>query len=156
MAEGDLRMFNQARRDIFQGLHDFDNDTFKIAFIDSTVTPAYDDANPRFGAGSGVDYDANEVSGGNVPAGGVTLASMGITVDDPNDDITIDCNDVTIASAGGNPSTARWAIIYNDTATNKNAVWFLDLGSVTDMTAGQFQSNWNADGLHQYGTGTLT
>jgi hypothetical protein len=54
---------------------------------------------------------------------------------------------VTIAQNASNPNNARWGVIYNDSSAGKEAVAFVDLGGVTDLTAGAFQIIWSASGI---------
>ena len=61
--------------------------------------------------------------------------------------VTFDASDVSIAQDASNPNNARWGIIYNDTSAGKEAVAFLDLGGVTDLSAGAFRVTWNANGI---------
>jgi hypothetical protein len=57
---------------------------------------------------------------------------------------------VSIAQNASNPNNARWAVIYNDTSAGKEAVAFVDLGGVTDLTAGAFSITWNASGIFSF------
>jgi hypothetical protein len=83
--------------------------------------------------------------GGNYSTGGPTIGST--TYSETTGTATFDGSDISIAVNGSNPNNARWGIVYNDTSAGKEAVAFLDLGGVTDLTAGTFTVTWNASGI---------
>jgi hypothetical protein len=56
---------------------------------------------------------------------------------------------VDIEQNGSNPTDARWAIVYNETASNNEAIAFLDLGTNIDLSAGDFSITWSANGIYQ-------
>lgn len=45
-------------------------------------------------------------------------------------------NDVTFTAAGGSLATFRYAVLYNDTATNKELIGWWDYGAVVTITNG--------------------
>lgn len=149
MAAGDLTLFEEWLVDDGEGdVHDYESDTFKLALIDSVVTPAAGDATPAWGVTSGVDYDGNEVStaGAVYVAGGLTLANP--THSEAAGVATFDADDpAVITQDAGGFTDARWGIIYNDTATNKNAIGFLDLGAVVSQVTGPITITLNAGGI---------
>lgn len=147
MAAGDITLFEEFADQLGMELHDFDNDTIKLALIDDTVTPTAADATPMWGAGSGVDYDANEVTdAGGYTAGGITIpvtwseADGVATLDD-------DSGDVSLAQDPSGFTDARWGILYNDSAASKNAIGFVDLGADVSEQDGPVNINWNASGI---------
>lgn len=146
MAQGDITLFNEFKEDVGQKIHNLSSDTFKLGLVTNGVTPAANTADPRWGAGGSTDLSSSEVTpGGNYSAGGDTLASS--TWSETSGTATFDASDVSIAQDASNPNNARWGIIYNDTSAGKEAVAFLDLGGVTDLSAGAFQVTWNANGI---------
>lgn len=145
MAAGDLTLFNQFKTDLGKKIHDLSADTFKTGLITSAVTPTASTSDPRWGAGGGTNLATNQVTpGGNYSTGGPTIASTTWT---GTSTLTFDGNDISIAQNASNPTNARWAIFYNDTATGKQALGFVDLGATIDLTAGAFAIVWNASGL---------
>lgn len=55
---------------------------------------------------------------------------------------------ISIAQAAGNPTNARWGIVYNATDANKRGVGFIDLGAVRDLSSGLFEHKFNSvDGV---------
>jgi hypothetical protein len=157
MAAGDFTLFQQFYADEANEVHDLDTDNFKLALITSTVTPSATDATPRFGAGSGVDYDANEVdsTSASYPTGGVTLSS--VTFSATSGVYSFDSADISITQDATDGFTnARWAILYNDSATNKEALGFLDLGSNLSLQAGNINITPPANGWFRKGAGTIS
>lgn len=148
MAAGDLTIFNEFTQDLGEKVHDFSSDTFKLAIIDDTVTPLQDTESPRWDVSSSQDYDGNEVSdAGGYTADGITvpvtwLRSGTTTTSDDNS------GDIELAQDAGGFDNARWGILYNSSATNKNAIAFIDYGSAgLDETAGVVRIYWNSLGI---------
>lgn len=100
------------------------SDTYKIALYTSSATLSK----------STTAYSAtNEVSGAGYSAGGATLSGFSVTTD--GDTAILDwTSDPTWAAA---TITARGAVIYNSTRSNK-AVAVLDFGSDFTSTAATF------------------
>lgn len=147
MAKGDVGLFNQFRLDIGDEVYQLSTDTYKVGLVDSTTTPTATTADPRWGAGGTTNFSTNEVTaGGNYTAGGPSLGvSDHWTISGGTS--TFDGDDVSILQNASNPTNARWGIIYNDTAAGKNAVGWVDLGSDSDLTSGDFSITWNASGI---------
>lgn len=113
--------------ELLQGIHDFrtTGDTFKIALYTSSAT---------LGATTTVYTTSDEVSssGTGYTAGGNTLVNVNPTSSGTT--AFTDFSDTTWTTA---TITARGALIYNSTETNK-AVCVLDFGSDKTSTAGNF------------------
>ncbi len=149
MAQGDIVAFDQFLVDVQEKLHDLENDTIKIGFVDGvTTTPATTTADPRWGAGGTTNFAAEEVTpGGNYSTGGPSCANPSVTLSAGA--AVFDADDpATISQHASNPTDARWGIIYNDTDTGKRAIGYIDFGSSTDLTAGDFSIAFNASGIH--------
>ena len=119
-------MCTSFKGEVMQALHNFTTSTgnvFKIALYTSTATMS----------ASTTAYSAtNEVSGTNYVAGGNTLTNV-----TPTTSVTTaftDFNDTTWSAA---TITARGALIYNSTNTNRG-VAVLDFGTDQTSTAGDF------------------
>lgn len=146
MAQGDVVFFDQFLVDALEKVHDLENDTIKVGLTDGTTTPAATTADPRWGAGGTTNFSSEEVTaGGNYTAGGATPAAPSVTLS--GGAAVFDAGDVSWSQNGSNPTNARWGIIYNDTATGKNAIGYVDLGSAFDMTTGDLSIAWNASGI---------
>jgi hypothetical protein len=103
-----------ARKEFFQGVHDFNNDTFKIALYGNSADLTL--------IGTTAYTPAGEVVAPGYAAGGVLLT--GGVIGDDNKVATIDFNNVVIPGVG---MTVRAAIIYNSSKSNR-AVRIIDLG----------------------------
>jgi hypothetical protein len=149
MAQGDVTLFNKAVEWFGEGVINLETDTIKLGLITASLTPDATTAAPCWGAGGSTNLTTYQVTpGGNYSTGGPTVANPAYT--ESSGTITFDADDVTIAQDASNPTNARWAILYSDTATNKNAFAFVDLGGVTDLSAGAFTLTWNASGIFSF------
>lgn len=148
MAQGDVSLFEQFYVDVQEGQHNLETDSIKLGLVDSTLTPLVTAADPRWGAGGSTNYATNEVTaGGNYSAGGPAIANPSVTL--VSNEGVFDGDDISVTQNGSNPTDARWGIIYNDTNAGKRAIGFVDLGSATDLSNGDFSVNWNAAGIHK-------
>jgi len=147
MARGDFVLFNELAVAIAEKTVNLETDTIKLALIDNAITPTANDTDPQWGAGSGVDYDGNEVgTGGGYTTGGLACANPSVTRS--GDTTTFDADDpATISQNGSGFTDAYWGILYSDTATNKDAIGFLDLGGPVSEQAGPITISWGAGGI---------
>lgn len=146
MAAGDFVVFDQALLDMLDKKHDFENDTFKLALVTSSVTPSATTSDPRWGAGGSTNMTTYEVTpGGNYSTGGVSLGGATTTL--TGGAAYYDDGDVSIAQHASNPAGARWGFVYNSTSAGKEGVGFLDLGTTIDLSVGAFSVTWNASGI---------
>ena len=119
-------MATSFKQELLTGTHDFTNstgDTFKIALFTSSAT---------LGAATTAYTTSNEVSGTGYTAGGNTLTN--VTPSTSGTTAFTDFADTTWSSA---TITARGALIYNSTDSDK-AVVVLDFGSDKTSTNGDF------------------
>jgi len=119
-------MATSFKQELLTGTHDFTNstgDTFKIALFTSSAT---------LGASTTAYSTSNEVSGSGYTAGGNTLTN--VTPSTSGTTAFTDFADTTWSSA---TITARGALIYNSTDSDK-AVVVLDFGSDKTSTNGDF------------------
>lgn len=119
-------MCTSFKQELLTGTHDFTNstgDTFKIALYTSSAT---------LGAATTAYSVTNEVSGTGYTAGGNTLTN--VTPSTSGTTAFTDFADTTWSSA---TITARGALIYNSTDSDK-AVVVLDFGSDKTSTNGDF------------------
>lgn len=117
------------------------NDTIKVALLSSAYTPNQDD-HLYFS-----DVVANEVTGTNYVAGGVTLSGKTVTVDKPTNVTILDAEDPTWATS---TITARYAVIYDATpGTNatRPLIGFVDFGTDQSSQAGNFVGTLDPTGL---------
>jgi len=141
MAQGAITIFNQFKEDLGDSIHDFIGtpNTIKLAFTSTAVgSLAASDPAPHFGGTGTTDLSSTQVTGGDISAGGKSLST--ITWSETSGTVTFNCDDVSVAVNASNPITAKTAIIYNDTDTNKRAIGFMDLTAdgttAVDLTNG--------------------
>ena len=148
MARGDLTVFNEFTISLGEGKINLETDIIKLALIDATVTPVVDTATPTWDVTSSQDYDANEVGtgGAGYSAGGMTIPGPELiravavaTFDD-------DDSNLSLVQDGAGFTDAFWGILYSDTATNKDAIAFLELDGPVSQVAGPININCNASG----------
>lgn len=140
MAAGAFTILNTAKKKLVDGTFDLDTHTWKVALL-TTAT--------ALTAATTVDTYAeitSQVTGTGYTAGGATLSGVSLT---GTSTITFDANDVTWSAS---TITAKWAVLYSDTATNKDILGYVDLdttsGSTTvSSTAADFTITWNASGI---------
>lgn len=137
MSQGDVILFNKAVEWIGDGTIDLDTHTFKMGLVTNAVTPTAATAAPAWGAGETTNLSSSQVTpGGNYSTGGPSLSGVGWS--ESAGTVTFSVTNPSISQHASNPTDARWAIFYSDTATNKNALCAIDLGGITDLSAGGF------------------
>lgn len=116
---------NSFKEELLDGIHNFASggDTFKIALYTSSAS---------IGPGTTQYTTSGEVSGAGYTAGGATLANQSTTLSGST--AFVDFND---AQWAGSTFTARGALIYNSSKSNK-AVMVLDFGSDKTAAASTF------------------
>jgi len=132
-------IYNSFKRDIMNGGIDLDTDTIKVALVTSTYTPDQD-VHDNF------DDVTNEVSGSGYTAGGATLASAAVTVDNTDNEGVFDAADTSWTTS---TITARGAVVYKSTGTASTSklICYFDFVSDKASSAGTFSISWNAEGI---------
>jgi expansin (peptidoglycan-binding protein) len=113
------------KSELISGTHAFSTDTFKCALYASTA-----DLNNT----TTVYTATGEATGSGYSAGGITLT--GVTISTDNQTTYVDWADVSLA---GMTVTARGAMIYNSSKSNK-AVLILDFGLDIPFVSGGYTS----------------
>jgi hypothetical protein len=142
MPAGKWKLYNSAKQNIGDGTTDLNSHSFKIALF----TSASDANTLTETVYSGL---TNEVAGANgYTTGGQTLA--GVTWSQTGGVATFDATDVTWTASGGS-ITARFAVIYDDTAATKPlvCVCLLDTApaDVTATAGNTLTIQFNASGI---------
>lgn len=128
-------IFNSFLEAVGDGTHDMDNDTFKICLLTSTYT--IDATDTQY-----TDL-TNEVANGNgYTTGGADLTSVEWA--QTTGTLKFDAANVSWTSAS---FTARYAVIYNDTATNDELVCLIDFDEDKTVTSGTFTISFNEAGI---------
>ncbi len=112
-------------------------DTIKVALLTSTATP---------NRGTWQKYSdiTNEVTGTGYTSGGATLANCAVTVDTTNHYVYLSAANVSWASS---TITARYAVIYDSSATNSPLIGYVDFGQDYSSNNGTLQITWDANGI---------
>jgi hypothetical protein len=119
-------MCTSFKKELLEAVHNFKSsggDTFKIALYTSSAS---------LGAATTAYSTTNEISGTGYTAGGNTLTRV-----DPSSSGTTGFTDFADTTWSTATITARGALIYNDTDSDK-AVAVLDFGADKTSTAGDF------------------
>lgn len=125
MAAGTVTFYNSFREFVGDGSIDLDTDSFKIGLLTSTYSPnvSTEDA--------WADISTNEITAGNgYTAGGDALAS--VTWTRSGGTVTFTATNHVWTASGGSIPAAKWAVIYDDTATTPSAdllVCYIDLNT---------------------------
>lgn len=137
MPRGTVVLFDGFMYDLAKGVHgDLSTATLKLGIIDNTAAPAVDDATPRW-----ADYVANEVvTTGNYTANGETLTTVVLAL--ISQLTTLSADDVNIALHASGFLDGHWGILYNSTATNDEAIGFIDLGGPVSEQANPVDVEW--------------
>ncbi len=144
MAQGDFLTFEEFRKNIGDGSHDLDSDTFAIILI--TTLPTVSDATP-----DRADYTECSAGGG-YSTGGITLT--GVTWTEAAGVATFDSSLlVAWTAAAGSPTDIKGGLLVNNThAGTTDAIGFIDMttdGGTTaiSLVAGNISITFNASGL---------
>ena len=116
-------MCTSFKQELLEAEHDFTTDTFKLALFTSSAT---------LGAATTAYATTNEASGTGYSAGGATLTVVAPTTSGTT--AFVDFNDVSFSSS---TITARGALIYNSSKSDK-AVAVYDFGSDQSTTNATF------------------
>lgn len=141
MAAGDFRVFYEYLGYAFDGGFEAADD-LKVALVTSAAAPAQTTATPTLS-------DFTEVTpGGNYSAGGISIGNIGACVTQSSNVMTFDsATNPSWAVDAGNPTNARYAIVYNDTDATDRCIGYVDLGADIDMSTTTLTITWNASGL---------
>ena len=150
MAQGDLLFFNDFVDDLGKGKHVLGTDTIKFALVSNSTVPAVTTADPCFGAGGTTNFASTEVSGTGYTSGGEDISATFSTTTDTG---TLDGTGPSWSQNGAGPTNIRWGIIYNDSATNKDCIAFVDMGGGSDISLQDGDISYT---FHGSGIGTIT
>ena len=122
-------MCSSFKQELLGGVHDLDTHTLKVALIKSSMSGTYGAATANY---SDVTGNSDEATGTNYSAGGQNLDSGTIALSGTT--ATVDFADEVFSNL---TITARGAIIYNSSASNK-AIAVFDFGGDVSATSGDF------------------
>ena len=133
-------IYNSFKRDIMNGSLDLDTDDIKVMLVTSTYTVDQDAHTKRSDI-------TNEVSGTGYSAGGSSLASKTVAVDNTDNEGVFDAADLTWSSS---TITARAAVLYKARGGASSAdelLCYFDFGADKSSSAGNFTLQWNSEGI---------
>jgi len=155
MAQGTLVLFDEFADSIADGRINLLTNTIRVALTSDVVNTGNmikSAAVPCWGAGGSTNLSTNEVaSTGGYTAGGITLG--GKTFDQTGGVATFDSTtDLIWTSAGSDPTNIKTAVIYSDTATNKDCIGYIDMTTDAGTTpisllTGDITLTFNASGI---------
>lgn len=148
MAQGDLIVFDSSLPNLIKDW-DGDSDTWKMGIVDNTTTPTRDTAAPHWGGTGTTNFATNEVGTGGGYTGPLTLSSFAFTEAAANTFRLDFADPATISQNASGFTNGYWAIIFNDTDTNKRALCAIDLGGPISITGGPLVIQFNANGIFQ-------
>ena len=92
------------------------------------------------------DVGSYEVTGTGYTAGGQSLASKALSVDDPDSYVWYQAANVSWPAS---TISARWGLVYLNTGdpTTSPLMYLIDFGSVQSSGAGTFLVNWDTRGI---------
>jgi len=136
-----ITFYNSFREYLADGTIDLDTHTFKVLLTSSSYTP-----NAAHTTKADITNELSTENG--YTAGGATLGS--VTWGHSGGTATFDAAD-TVWTASGGPITARYAVIYDDTAASDELVAYILLdttpGDVTATDGNTLTLAWNASGI---------
>jgi hypothetical protein len=139
MAQGDITLFEEFKRDLGLGIHNLNTDAHKLYLTSGTPTAA--DINPSYA-------DWTEVSGTNYTAGGLTV---NLTYTEAAGTGTLATDGATyswLQDAAG-PTGINFGVIYNDTSVGNEAICFIDFraGGTTAISLQDGDITWTAEAV---------
>lgn len=146
MAAGDIVWFDQALLNLGKKIFDLSSDTLKLGLVKSAanggIDPAVTTADPCWGAGGSTNLSSSQVATAGTSYTGpqsLTSVTWAIVSGTP----TLRADVITLAADASGFINARWGIIYDDTAANKNAIGYVDLGADVSIAAASYSFDWN-------------
>jgi len=116
--------FNSFVEAVAEKVHNLGSDTLKVMLTNSA--PA---------ASNTVKADITEISAGNGYTAGGTQASQTSSAQSSGV-YKLVCSDVVFTASGGSIGPFRYAVLYNDTASNDELIGYWDYGSAITLTTG--------------------
>jgi hypothetical protein len=124
--------FNSFVEAVAEKKHDLGADVLKVLLTNTAPVAA-----------NAVKADLTEIAAGNGYAAGGTQATQASSAQ-TSGTYKLVLNDVVFTAAGGSIGPFRYAVLYNDTATNDELIGWHDYGSSITLLDGE-TFTWNAD-----------
>ena len=114
--------FNAFIADVYNGVHDFSSDSFKLVLTNTAPTSS-----------DSVLADITQISAGNgYTAGGNAMVVVSST--QTSGTYSLVGTDVTFTASGGSIADFRYAVLYNDTSASDSLVGYYDNGSTVSLS----------------------
>lgn len=120
-----LVLFDSFKEAVFEKVHNLGSDTLKVALTNSAPV-----------AGNTILANITQIANGN----GYTTGGSTLTVSSSSQTsgtYKLVAADLTFTASGGTMGTFRYAVYYNDTATNDELIGYVDYGSAVSLLTGQ-------------------
>jgi hypothetical protein len=117
--------FNSFVEAVAEKVHNLGSDTLKVLLTNTAPV-----------AGNSVKADLTEISAGNGYTAGGTAASI-TSSSQSSGTYKLVLGDVVFTASGGTIGPFRYAVLYNDTATNDELIGWWDYGSAVTLNAGE-------------------
>jgi len=129
--------FNSLVEALAEGVHNWQTATLTVALSNAAPTAA-----------NTVLADITQIAYSNIQDGTTTGRNLsGVSSARTNGLYTLDANDLVITATGTVPAF-RYAILYNNSATNDELIGWYDYGATVNLLNGEtFTVNWDAAGI---------
>ena len=117
--------FNSFVEALAEKVHNLQSDTLKVMLTHTAPV-----------ATNSVKADLTEISAGNGYTAGGTQATMSTSAQSSGT-YKLVLNDVVFTASGGSIGPLRYAVLYNDTATNKELIGWWDYGGSVTLSNGE-------------------
>lgn len=131
-------LYKSFKEYLAKGTIDLDSDVFKCALLGDNHTPDSSDTHMN-------DVSAEQTSGTGYTAGGASLTNVSITLSGA----VVEWDFDNVAWDGSASFTARYAVVYSDTASGDPLVGQWDFTENKTVSSGTFTIQWNDAGLMQ-------
>jgi hypothetical protein len=131
-------LYNSFKQYVVNGTIDLDGDVFKCVLLGDNHTPDSSDTHLN-------DISAEQTSGTGYTAGGASLTSVTLTLSGG----VVEWDAADVQWDGSASFTARYAVVYSDTASGDALVGQWDFTENKTVSSGTFTIQWNDAGLMQ-------
>ena len=123
MTTSAFNKFNDFTAQLVSATHNFSSNTFKVAL--SNTAPVSTNT---------ILSNITQISAGNGYTSGGTATTISLA--NATGTETVSGTQTVFTASGGSIGPFRYAVLYNDTATNKNLVGYFDYGAALTLTDG--------------------
>jgi hypothetical protein len=127
MATGDIKWFADGLLAIGNKAMNLSSDVLKFGVVTTATVPSITTAVPHWGGTGTTNFATNQVGTGGGYTGPITLAS--VTWTNVSGVLTLRATDVVIPQNAAGFSDGAYAILYDDTDTNKRAFAYIELSA---------------------------